>query len=556
MNYFVIFGIMLGIYCRKSVANEEGKDRSINDQREKGKELSKSLGIDYEVYIDDGVSGTLPINKRPEFSRLIDNVNEGIITKVFVVDQSRLERSPEVRFTLNKIFEENNVELYTEGGKVGNDAESRAMGNIFSVINELYVELTKRKIKSVLKRNAQEGRAFSVNPYGYETDDKGMLTICKNEVEVVKKIYALSLKGIGTDKIAEILTKEGVPTRLKRAERWYGNTVRRIIQNTIYKGYKEWGRKESIKKNDPNILQLFYHSQLKIFDESYWQKVNDNLKNNANNSGKVVKHKYLLRKIVKCEKCSRNYYGRSRVSKGDNFYMCSGKRNQIDKCTNRSINIDFIEQLVWDVIINGALKAHIEEYIKHNTDVDKIEEIETQLVELDRESKDSKAQLSKLIDLALKGVFTDAEITGKKKVLLDKQNDIKIKIKNLKETKANLDSDLYTEQLDADIKADRVYSFDEKREIISRYIYGIGILYKQDVNHIFKGGEYFIKVQFQNADIRSMIFVARRDVKHYVNLPIWGSEGADWYPYKAYGEESVIADYLKEQIKTLKALKP
>ncbi|MEJ6599286.1 MAG: recombinase family protein, partial [Crocinitomicaceae bacterium] len=209
---------MLGIYCRKSVANEEGKDRSINDQREKGKELSKSLGIDYEVYIDDGVSGTLPINKRPEFSRLIDNVNEGIITKVFVVDQSRLERSPEVRFTLNKIFEENNVELYTEGGKVGNDAESRAMGNIFSVINELYVELTKRKIKSVLKRNAQEGRAFSVNPYGYETDDKGMLTICKNEVEVVKKIYALSLKGIGTDKIAEILTKEGVPTRLKRAE--------------------------------------------------------------------------------------------------------------------------------------------------------------------------------------------------------------------------------------------------------------------------------------------------------------------------------------------------
>ena len=75
------------------------------------------------------------------------------------------------------------------------------------------------------------------------------------------------------------------------------------------------------------------------------------------------------------------------------------------------------------------------------------------------------------------------------------------------------------------------------------------------MNHIFKGGEYFIKVQFQNADIRSMIFVARRDVKHYVNLPIWGSEGADWYPYKAYGEESVIADYLKEQIKTLKALK-
>ena len=42
---------MLGIYCRISKEKEQGKDKSIEDQRLVGIELANKLGVEFEVYI-------------------------------------------------------------------------------------------------------------------------------------------------------------------------------------------------------------------------------------------------------------------------------------------------------------------------------------------------------------------------------------------------------------------------------------------------------------------------------------------------------------------------
>lgn len=62
---------MLGILCRISKEKEEGKDRSIKEQKELGKKLAKELNIPFEFYIEEGVSGTLPIAKRPILDKLL-----------------------------------------------------------------------------------------------------------------------------------------------------------------------------------------------------------------------------------------------------------------------------------------------------------------------------------------------------------------------------------------------------------------------------------------------------------------------------------------------------
>lgn len=245
---------MLGIYCRISVEKEEGVDRSINDQMQSGIELAKTKGLEYEVYIDRGYSGDLnTIEQRPSLYRMTEDILGGKLTSVYVYDQSRLERNPQVRLMLNDILRGNNISLFTSTGVIDlNDMQSQLIGDIVSVMNQHYVRLTKKKIKSVLHRNAKEGKAHSsIYPYGYTKDDNNFLIIEEEEAEIVKRIYNDSLNGIGTNKIAENLNAENIPTRYnkigkgvirtknkftgeittkeKKDIKWSGNSVRGII---------------------------------------------------------------------------------------------------------------------------------------------------------------------------------------------------------------------------------------------------------------------------------------------------------------------------------------
>ena len=61
----------LGIYCRISKV-KDGNDLSIPDQKQKGIKKAKELGLPYELYIDEGISGASDkIEDRPEFARFI-----------------------------------------------------------------------------------------------------------------------------------------------------------------------------------------------------------------------------------------------------------------------------------------------------------------------------------------------------------------------------------------------------------------------------------------------------------------------------------------------------
>ena len=550
---------MLGIYTRLSKIDDNSN--SIENQLIQGEKFAKANSLQFKIYNEGaGLSGGLGEEDRPQLKNLLNGIRESKVTAVWIRDQKRIERDTKLYLEIIKLFTSKGVDFYINDVEINyKDSSNIFHGTIFSAFSEYQRNHQGELAKGSIKANYELGKSHGLTPYGYTTDKDRYIIIDKDEAEVVKRIYKLSLEGLGTPKIAEKLNEDNVPTRynkmsgtltvngktVKKSDiKWVGNTVRTIIINTFYKG----ARKTGGSKKNPTII---YYKSPAIFEESYWQKVNDNLKLNINNGGKKVDHKYLLKGIMKCSKCGRNYYGRINKKVLDYYYMCSSKRIKTENCGNRSINIGFIEELIWNTISKGDLKSHIKEYIKHSTDSNKIEEIDAQLIELDKQSKNAKNQLSKLIDFALNGVFTNEEIVGKKKVLIDTQNDIKIKIENLKETRANLESDLYTKELDKDIKEDRVYSFTEKREIIQRYIYAVNVLYRDDVNHVFNGGEYFIKIQFQNADIKPMIYVARRNVKDYVNLPIWGSEGASVYPYKAYNEETGM----KELLEKLKAEK-
>ena len=205
----------LGIYCRKSKL-KDGNNLSIRDQKEKGIAIAKKLNIPYEFYIDEDLSGTLEkVEDRPNFERLLNDIMSGKITSVFAYDQSRLERNIHIRYILNQIFKENNIDYYTEiEGKVDiYNPHQEFHGDIVSVINKYFVTMTKIKVKSAMQTRVKEGKAHSILPYGYTKDSEGRLVINEEEAKVVREIYDLSLKGMGTRSIAQHLNDNCIPTK-------------------------------------------------------------------------------------------------------------------------------------------------------------------------------------------------------------------------------------------------------------------------------------------------------------------------------------------------------
>ena len=408
---------MLGIYTR--ISQDRNNQVSIDTQFEQGKKLASKLKIDFKQYIDKSVSGTSDIDKRPSLYELITDIENNIITKVYVYDQSRLERQPEVRFALLKIFEKYNIELYYETGIVSNDTETELIGNLMSVVNNYFVKLTQKKIKLSLSYNAENGKVHSIPPYGYYKDENKKYSINDEQAEIIKEIFSLSLSGVGTNKIAEILNQRGVLTKyniigkgtLKTTNRkhklkplvtknksdikWSGNTIRGILYNKFYTGIRLF---KGIEYEVPKIINL-----------DYWQKVNDNLKSNRNNSGKSVEHKYLLKGVLTCSKCNRNYYGRSRVSKKDNAYVCSSIRYKDLKCGNRGINIPVLDKLVWYYIENNEIN-YVINYIQDNSTDSIIDKKELLKTQLNNELKEIKKQYNNLISLVEKGVTSAIDI--------------------------------------------------------------------------------------------------------------------------------------------------
>lgn len=52
---------MLAIYCRISKHKEKGKDVSIAVQKKQGIEFAQSLGLEYQIFVDEGISGMMKI---------------------------------------------------------------------------------------------------------------------------------------------------------------------------------------------------------------------------------------------------------------------------------------------------------------------------------------------------------------------------------------------------------------------------------------------------------------------------------------------------------------
>ena len=165
--------------------------------------------------MDDGYSGTN--FNRPDFKRMMERVEAGLIKRVIVKDMSRFGRNYlEVGYYTEVIFPEYDVQFIAVNDNVDSEVQTDNDFTPFrNIMNEWYAKDISKKMKSAIKAKGNSGKHTNpLPPYGYIKDpnDKNKWLIDEEAATVVRRIFGLCMQGFGPTQISRILTDEGVDT--------------------------------------------------------------------------------------------------------------------------------------------------------------------------------------------------------------------------------------------------------------------------------------------------------------------------------------------------------
>ncbi|MDM9632129.1 recombinase family protein [Robiginitalea aurantiaca] len=559
---------MLAVYVRISV--DRSNEVSTEVQREHGEQFAEKLGLKAKVYEDIGVSGGAEIEDRPEFQRMIQDLDkrDSELTAVWAYDDSRLYRSSRTKETFlfliasrsakHKKAGKEEIKIYFNGKEFDwSSPQEKMIHSIVTSVNEFYIDQTSEKIAHSLRKIVGQGKTRGVMPYGYTKDEAGYMVIDPEESEVVKRIYKLSLEGKGFRKIAEILNDEEIPTRYQKIAEKSGKTAYRAFDN-VRKTYKYKNISE-LKWREKTVLDIvknpLYKGERKfsgetyeapaIFESNYWQKVNDNIKNNRNTThGNAKRYNHLMRGMLVCGRCGRNYHGR--VNKSDNFYMCTSKRYPKENCGNRSINRPFIEEFVWlKFFRSGEFEKHIEDYFEDISDKSNLTVLKKKIKKLNKDLGQIDKDRQELRKFLVQGVFTKSEYEQDKADLDKKQKEVKERLsKAEEELKSVVSIDKDRRQIKRDLKSmAKKLTFEEKQTFVAKYLDYIEVDFLNDV--------YFLKLHFKQSNMRPELYYIEKDYSIGFNItqqPLERPEGVNDFP-----SETMIINRLASSI--LKLLK-
>lgn len=201
------------LYLRLSRDDElQGESNSITNQRALLLRMAAEKGFSKtKEYVDDGYSGTN--FERPGFMQMERDIESGMIGTVLVKDMSRLGRDYlKVGYYTEHYFPERGVRLIAVSDGVDTDDGDNEFIPFRNIMNEWYARDASKKVAAAARARGMAGIPLGWPPYGFKKDPEGgkLWVVDVEAAAVVRRIFALSLDGMGTEQIASTLTCEGV----------------------------------------------------------------------------------------------------------------------------------------------------------------------------------------------------------------------------------------------------------------------------------------------------------------------------------------------------------
>ena len=384
------------IYCRLSKEDETktGESESIQNQKSMLIQYAMEQGFElYQIYSDEDYSGI--DRNRPAFNAMIRAASEHKFDVVLAKTQSRFTRDMElVEKYLHGKFIEWGVRFIAVVDHVDTgDTANKKSRQINGLINEWYLEDLSANVRSVLDHKRKEGQYIaSFALYGYQKDPavKGRLQIDPEAAEVVKRIYAMTLRGVGAHKIAQILNEEGVPSptayKQQNGERyhlaqktpsellWSSGTVYQMLHNQTYTGDLVQGRHKKVSYKSKRTVWLpksqwivVENTHEAIIDKDTYDTVQQMMQRRTRSGAGGVIHPLARKVVCSCCGCIMEQTGRPPKADGTRvrYVRCRMHQRAPKRCGNKTCtNLDDLQELVL---------RRIREYAAEYFDPEKVE---------------------------------------------------------------------------------------------------------------------------------------------------------------------------------------
>ena len=423
-------------YIRVST-NKDEQLASLPNQQEVLEQFCKQKGYNLiHIYADEGVSGR-SLDNRKEFLKLLADSEKKLFDVIVLKDISRFSRN--VRIALNAIYElrNNGVKLHF----LNEDREMSGQDSLSTILKAALAEeesknLSKR-VKASKKLNAEKGRV-PARVYGYDRVDNFTLAINETEAEIVRQIFRKYVHdGWGCRKLvlwlrSSLIDSKGYSNELKQGkpEYWNTKTVRRILQNPLYKGILQ--TLKSTSDFDANKRVMFApdkwinhdRPQWAIVDGATWDKAQEIIKErqeiyqNVSPAGRYS-NAHLFSNLIYCETCGRSFgFKRYNYKNERRYYICTQYNNYgKTTCSNTTtVDEDDLAQYVNDYfkqVLAGGREVFIEKVItdfikKHNPDTAEAEEIK-----LKKNLREISEQKEKYKAMFIRGIIDIDELESK-----------------------------------------------------------------------------------------------------------------------------------------------
>ena len=361
----------------------------------------------HDCYVDDGYTGTN--FNRPDFQRMLEDIELGNLNMVVVKDLSRLGRNYLITGQYIDIyFPDRGVRFIALNDGIDTIDADNDIVPFKNILNEMYSKDISKKVRSAVRTKKQRGEFLSNHaPYGYIKDpvDKHRLIIEESGAVVVRQIYDMCAANHGTPYIAKMLNEQGIlsprnhhekicPGYYKTPQRKYGwntESIHHILRSRIYKGDMVQGiydcarfKRTPSKRKPTEEWYITPNTHEPIIEEGLWHYVQQCLdsRKRVMSTGKPQ----LFSGFIKCADCG---YALSYAKKfGTEYYSCGQyRRKGLDYCTQHYINKQVLIEAVLDDIRRYARLAK-----------DDIEDLALRLAELhgEKEAQQHKVLLDEL----------------------------------------------------------------------------------------------------------------------------------------------------------------
>lgn len=324
---------------------------------------------------DDGYSGTN--FNRPEFQRMIEDIETGKINMVVVKDLSRLGRNYIQTGQYTDIFfPDRGVRFIALNDGIDSINSDNDIAPFRNILNQMYSTDISKKVRSALRAKKQQGLFLgNFAPYGFQKDplNKNKLIVEESGAIVVRRMYELCAAGHGTPYIAKTLNREGIPSPRhhrgnldpkytpKKQHEWVPESIHLILRSRLYKGDMVQGthncsrfKRTPTKRNPPEEWIITPNMHEAIINDELWyyvQKCLDTRKR-VQSSGEPQ----LFSGFIKCADCgyALGYANRN----GTEYYSCGlYRRKGRECCTQHYINKNMLVEIVLDDIRKHAKLA-------------------------------------------------------------------------------------------------------------------------------------------------------------------------------------------------------